>query len=212
MKVADVMTRNVSTLTPDVSLKEAARLLLRLGVSGAPVVTADGRVLGVLSEADLIAKEQGARSEGSGVLTWLLEPGFVDERFDAVTVGDAMSAPAIVIEADRPVTEAATRMLDEAVNRLPVVDEAGMLVGLLARSDLVRAFARGDTVIAEDIEQVLRHDLWIDASRLEIAVHDGVVTLSGELDSESDCEIAQRFTRRVPGVVSVSSLIRYPVS
>lgn len=212
MKVADVMTQDVSTLAPGASLKDAARLLVEIGASGAPVVNPDGRLVGVISEADIIAKEQGGRSEHAGVLAWLLEPRFVDERFDAVSVGEAMSSPAIVIEADRPVTEAATRMLDEAINRLPVVDADGRLVGIVARSDLVKAFARDDASIAEEIWHVLRHDLWIDATRLEIIVHQGAVTLSGELDSQSEVDLAQRFARRVPGVVSVTSTVRHPVA
>lgn len=207
MKVTDLMTTDVVTATPETQLKRAARMLAERGVSGLPVVDVSHRVLGVLSEADVLAKEVDGRRQGNALLRFLEGPP-VDDRFDALTVGEAMSAPAIVIAPDRPVTEAAAVLLAEGINRLPVVDDDGKLIGLLTRADLVRAFARDDPAILAEITHSLRHDLWIDPATLEIEVTDGVVSLAGVLESEAEVRAVTTFTRRVPGVVEVSSTLR----
>ena len=108
MKVQDVMTTDVATIGPDALLKDAAIELVRRRISGMPVVDADGNVLGVLSETDILAKESGEQ-KNAGFLRWLVDPAdpWVTARFDAVTVSDAMSAPARTIAPDRPIAEAA---------------------------------------------------------------------------------------------------------
>ena len=134
-----------------------------------PVVDEAGLVVGVLSEADILAKE-GGEQERKGFLQWFLDPTdpWVAARFDAVTVGEAMSSPAKTISPHRPVAEAATLMLEERVNRLPVVDVDGKLVGLVSRGDLVRAFARSDAEIQREIEEdVLRRVMWLDPSDVQ---------------------------------------------
>ena len=168
-------------------------------------------MLGVVSETDILAKEGDERRSG-GFLQWLVDPGdpWVTARFDAVTVGDAMSAPARTITPDRRVAEAATIMLDEDVNRLPVVDADGTLVGLVSRGDLVRAFARSDEEIRREIEEdVIRNVMWLDPSYVDVTVTDGVVTLAGEVASEADAELLPTFARKVPGVVDVSSSLTH---
>jgi CBS domain-containing protein len=210
MRVHDVMTTEVATTTPDALLKEAALELVRRRVSGMPVVE-DGRVVGVLSEADILAKE-GEEEKHGGFLQWLVDPGdpWVAARFDAVTVADAMSAPARTILPDRTVAEAATLMLDENVNRLPVVDADGTLLGLVSRADLVRAFVRTDAEVLHEIqEDVLRRVMWLNPSEVEVTVVDGVVTLKGEVASEADADLLPTFVRRVPGVVEVSSALTH---
>ena len=166
------MTTDVATTRPDALLKEAAIELVRRRISGMPVVDGDRQVLGVVSETDILAKE-GDERRGGGFLQWLVDPGdpWVAARFDAVTVGDAMSAPARTITPDRPVVEAATIMLDEDVNRLPVVDADGTLVGLVSRGDLVRAFARSDDEIRQEIEEdVIRRVMWLNPSSVDVTV------------------------------------------
>ena len=209
MKVKDVMTVEVATTTPDALLKEAALELASRRISGMPVVDDGGRVVGVLSEADILAKE-GDEQERGGFLQWFLDPSdpWVAARFDAVTVGDAMSSPAKTITPHRPVAEAATMMLDEQINRLPVVDVDGTLMGLVSRGDLVRAFARSDAEIQREIEEdVLRRVMWLDPSDVRVTVSDGVVTLSGQVATGADADLLPRFTRRVPGVVEVESTL-----
>jgi CBS domain-containing protein len=211
MKVQDVMTTDVATIHPDALLKDAAVELVRRRISGMPVVDADGNVLGVLSETDILAKESG-KHEKAGFLSWLVDPvdPWVAARFDAVTVSDAMSAPARTIPPDRTVTEAASLMLDEDVNRLPVVDAEGTLVGVVSRGDLVRAFARTDEEIRAEIEEdVIRKVMWLSPAGVDVTVTDGVVTLEGEVPTESDGELLPAFTRKVPGVVDVSSSLTH---
>jgi CBS-domain-containing membrane protein len=210
MRVHEIMTTDVATTTPDTLLKDAAAELVRRKVSGMPVLE-DGRIVGVLSEADILAKE-GTDEKQGGFLQWLVDPTdpWLTTRFDAVTVEDAMSSPARTIKADRTVAEAATMMLEENVNRLPVVDTDGALVGLVSRADLVRAFVRSDDEIQREIqEDVLKRVMWISPSEVSVTVENGVVTLEGQVASEADHDLLPTFVRRVPGVVDVSSTLTY---
>ncbi len=204
MKIKDVMTTDVATVAPDTSLKDVAALLGERRVSGVPVVDAGGHVLGVLSEADILFKECGERGP-QGVLAWLLEPG-APEKLDASTAAEAMTSPARTIGPERPLAEAAKRMLEEAVNRFPVVDDDGTLIGIVTRADLVRAFVRSDEAIATEIrEDVILRTLWIAPEALDIQVDKGVVKLAGHVESKSDADLIEAFARRVPGTVSVES-------
>jgi CBS domain-containing protein len=214
MKVQDVMTTEVVTVSPDVPLKEAALELVQRRISGMPVVDGERKVLGVVSEADILAKEGDDRRGGGSFLQWLVDPGdpWITARFDAVTVGEAMSKPPRTITADRPLAQAATVMLDEGINRLPVVDSLGKLIGLVSRGDLVRAFARPDDQIRHEIEEdVIRKALWLDPSTVKVTVTNGIVTLAGEVSSAADAELLPTFTRKVPGVVEVSSSLTHRV-
>jgi len=210
MKIREVMTEAVVTVEPEALLKDAARILVDKGISGMPVVDAEGKVIGVLSEADVVAKERNQRSAG-GFMSWLVDPpdAWLERRMQATTAGEAMSRPAVTIGADRPVAEAATLMLDEGVNRLPVVDEAGKLVGIVSRADLVRTFVRADDEIKAEIEDaVIKRTLWLEPATVTVAVENGVVALAGEVDTEQDAHLLETFARRVPGVVSVASTVR----
>ena len=206
MRVADVMQHGVVTVQPGASLKEAAGLLVEHGISGLPVVDGDGRVLGVFSEADLLFKEQGD-TEPPASLAWLIDslPRADRQKLAARTVGEAMTAPARTIPSRRPAAEAAKPMLGAGVNRLPVVD-AGRLVGIVTRADLVRAFVRPDAEIAKDIRHgVVERCMWIDSRTLQIKVDAGEVTLVGCVDSRRDAEVLPRLVGAVPGVVGVDS-------
>jgi CBS domain-containing protein len=208
MKVSDLMSRDVLTAAPDTSLKEAAALLSRRGISGLPVVDDAGAVVGVLSEADILVKAGGEARRG-GVLGWLVEPSLsLHEKISARTVGEAMSAPAITIGPGRPVHEAAAVMVAESINRLPVVEDEE-LVGILTRADVVRAFTRTDAEIADEIrEEVLRRTLWLEPGKVSMDVVDGAVRLEGEVESEADAELLPVFVARIPGVVSVRTRVR----
>jgi CBS domain-containing protein len=206
MKVQDVMTRDVTTVAPATPLKDVARVLTDLGVSGVPVVE-DDAVVGVVSEADILVKERGVQPPHHGLVGLLFSEGVhVGEKLRAVSAGEAMTSPAITISPDRPVAEAAGRMIDASVNRLPVVDEDGALVGIVTRADLVRAFVRSDAEIAREIsEDVVLRTLWIAPEQVSVSVAHGFVRLSGRVGSESDVELVESLARRVPGVVSVES-------
>jgi CBS domain-containing protein len=200
MKIADLMQRDVVTATPETSLKAVAALLVEKRISGLPVVLPDGSVAGVVSEADILRKEQALPLKVSGVLGRLLDAAYGDEkRFEARTAGEAMTTPAITVGPHADVTEAARLMVEKHVNRLPVVEGAA-LVGIVTRADLVRAFQRSDDAIEEEIRHdVLLKTLWIAPGTVDVAVEDGVVTLSGDVD-----ETILSCVRRVPGVVSVA--------
>lgn len=210
MKVKDLMTRDVAAVTPDTPLKDVATLLVRRGISGVPVVDRERVVLGVVSEADILVKEQGPKPERGRLVAWLLEGGYADrEKLEARTAGEAMTGPAIAVDPEKEVHVVARLMTEHGVKRLPVVDEDGRLLGIVTRSDLVQAFARSDEAIAAELEELARSTLWIVDDGLEIDVRDGEVTLSGAVDRRTDADLLARFVGRVPGVVSVTSSLEW---
>ncbi len=209
MKVEQVMTRDVVTVAPETPLKDVARILAERGISGVPVVDAAGTTVGVVSEADIIAKERGL-DEPKRALWRRFELRDRLLKLEARTAGEAMTSPARTILRTRPVAEAAARMLDEGVNRLPVVDRAGTLVGIVTRADLVRAFVRPDEEIEKEIrEDVFRRTLWLDPDAFVIHVRDGEVALRGAVSTRVDAELASAFVAKVPGVVEVDSSLTW---
>ncbi|HZC29899.1 MAG TPA: CBS domain-containing protein, partial [Gaiellaceae bacterium] len=154
MRVQDVMTKDVAAVLPGTPLKEVAQLLVDRKVSGVPVVDGDGCVLGVVSETDLLVKERGAPRRRGGPLAWLVDPIEIGQRLklEARVAGEAMSAPAVTISPLRSLAAAAESMLDNRVNRLPVVRD-GKLVGIVTRADLVQAFARSDAELVQEIRE-----------------------------------------------------------
>jgi len=189
------MQRDVVTVAPETSLKGVATLLVERRISGLPVRSEDGRVVGVISEADIVETEQTDRSM----------------RGAAGTAGGAMSSPAVTVRSRDEVAHAAHLMITKHVNRLPVVDGT-QLVGIVTRSDLVRAFQRDDAAILDEIEgDVLRSTLWIDPETLDVSVEDGVVALDGCVETKTAAEIVRTCVRRVPGVVDVESRLTWRI-
>lgn len=210
MKVETLMTTDVKTVTPDTPLRETARILAESGISGLPVVE-DGKVVGVLSEADILIKERGINPSKPGILGLLFEHGmFTEAKLRAHTAGEAMTAPAITIGPGRSASEAAARMIDEGVNRLPVVDDAGTLLGIVSRADLVRAFVRSDAEIEREIrEDLITKTLWISPDQVTVSVRNGEVKLFGRVDAKHDAELVESLARRIPGVISVESEVAW---
>jgi CBS domain-containing protein len=210
MKINEIMQRDVVTVAPEASLKDVAALLVEHRISGLPVCLADGRVVGVISEADIVRKEQADDFASNAFLGRLLDKAYDDgNRFAARTAGGAMTSPAITVHSTDDVAQAAHLMVERQVNRLPVVDGA-RLVGIVTRSDLVRAFDRDDAAIRREIEEdVLRSTLWIEPETLEIGVENGVVELDGCVETKTIAEIIRAFVRRVPGVVDVTSRLTW---
>ena len=139
MLVRDLMSPTVHTFEPGMSLRKAAAVLVGKGISGAPVCTGDGTVVGVLSESDILFKEHGVDVDSGRVLSWLSEAlaGDLLAKQSARTVAEAMTSPAITIRPGATVAAAARTMTDAGINRLPVVD-GERLVGIVTRTDLVR--------------------------------------------------------------------------
>jgi CBS domain-containing protein len=213
MKVSDVMTRNVVTVEEDTPLKDVAELLLANDISGVPVVY-EGHVVGVVSETDILYKERGPEGEPRGSIAWLLDAPEADFRrkLAARTAGEAMSSPPVTIRPNRPLAQAAAMMLEQRVNRLPVVD-GERLVGLVTRSDMVRAFARPDGEIERSIrEDVFLRTLWQSSDGIVVDVSGGEVVLRGDVQSEAQADAIRLFASRVPGVVAVESYLAWPAS
>jgi CBS domain-containing protein len=209
MIVADVMTTDVVKVRPSMPLKEVAEVLIARGISGVPVVDAEGRVLGVVSETDILAKEQGA-VERAGLLHRLLSPDTRSEqaKVEATTAAEAMTSPPVTTTPHATIAEAAATMLEHCVNRLPVVDGPS-LRGIVTRADLVRAFIRPDAEIAHQVQdEVLRRRLWIKPEDVQVSVERGSVRLQGHVESDKVARKVESLVRDLPGVVEVDSYLR----
>lgn len=212
MKVKGVMTREVLTVGPGTPLKTVAEILAAHGISGTPVCDEKGRVLGVVSEGDILHKERGKEGHlgphRPAANTWAVQ---AEAKAAARTAGEAMSSPAITVDPERRVDEAARLMLEQEVNRLPVV-VGDRLVGIVTRADLIRAFRRSDAEIARELrEDVLRGAFDLEVGRVRCDVLRGEVSLEGEVDERSDAQLIERLVARVPGVVSVDSRLTWRV-
>jgi CBS domain-containing protein len=208
MKVADVMTQEVVTVGIETPLREVARLLASRRISGLPVVDTD-RVVGVVSEGDILAKERGPSGRRSRLGFLFGDTASAALKLEARTAGEAMTSPALTIKPRRAVADAAAMMVDEGVNRLPVVDDDGALLGIVTRADLVRAFARTDEELAAEIRDDVLKVFWIPPGTVQVAVEEGLVTLKGEVENRPTAEALTEFVQRVPGVVCVSSQVAW---
>jgi CBS domain-containing protein len=210
MKVRDVMTEKVFTVEVDTPLKTVATRMLEYGVSGMPVVVGE-RVLGVVSETDILFKERIA-PDRKGLVDWLVHYGEDPPlaKLDARTAGEAMTSPAVTIASERSIADAAATMLELRIDRLPVVD-AGCLVGIVTRTDLVRAFTRGDDEIAGEIRRGgMLQRLWLDPDSIDVIVEQGNVVLEGVVDTEDLAESIVEYAHATAGVVSVESRLTWP--
>ena len=203
MKVVDVMTTDVLFAESEWSLKQAARVMIDAGVSGLPVVGDDGKVVGIITEADFIETEAD-RTIGR---QRLFDTVFGEKRTRAPsTVGAAMSPSPVVVERNTTIAEAARLMTDHKVKRLPVVDPEGRLEGIVSRGDILVAFARDDDVIADAVEQsVIRRILMLESRDVSVHVSDGVVLLSGQVPNRSDAKLLEELVGRIEGVIRCDS-------
>ncbi|PPK67075.1 CBS domain-containing protein [Actinokineospora auranticolor] len=206
--IENVMTRDVAVVPPDTGFADLVRLMADRAVSGLPVVDHHGHVLGVVSEADLLAKE--SVRERPHAVPALLRRHAERVRARGTTAGELMTSPAVTVRADATVPHAARLMADHRVKRLPVVDEDGGLVGVVSRTDLLSVFRRADDDIAEEIAQdVFRGALGIACDTVVIRVAGGVVTFEGQVERRGWVDVITELTRRVDGVVDVRSSLTY---
>jgi CBS domain-containing protein len=215
LKVRDVMALSPVTVQPATPLKDVAELLVDNRISGVPVVDDAGAVLGVVSEADLLIKEQGPEAIRHRRLARILGESTESRsqlaKLAAITAGEAMTAPAVTIGPDRPISEAAAMMTAQNVNRLPVVD-GGRLVGIVTRADLVRAYVRSDDELASTIrDEVLLHILWLDPSHFTVAVTKGVASVSGRVQRRSTAEMIGPTVSMLPGIIDVHTDVTWAV-
>jgi len=178
-RVRDVMTTSVITVDRITPYQEIDRLLTEHRISGVPVLMMGRKVVGVVSEADLLAAEdepsREARLAAATGQRWRLRK----RQQVGLTAGTLMTSPAITIGPDATIPAAARVMNTHHLRRLPVTDEDGKLVGIVSRRDLLSVFLRPDADIAHDARQVLDEIPFDDASHIDVAVRHGVVTLSG---------------------------------
>lgn len=201
--VGDVMTHTVIAVGRQATFKDIAQNMQQWRVSAVPVLEADGRVIGVVSEADLLAEEQ-YRERGPDL-------GEPSERTDqllksrALTAGDLMSSPAVSVHEDAQLAEAARIMARKRVKRLPVVDGEGRLAGIVSRGDLLKVFLRADEDIAEEIRREVIGLLPDAGGSLRVQVEKGVATVRGESADSPLVPVVARLIRSVEGVVDVRS-------
>ncbi|MFC4060626.1 CBS domain-containing protein [Planomonospora corallina] len=211
--VKNVMTVDVAAVTANAPFHTIAELLIDRGVSGVPVVDADQRVVGVVSEADLLRKEEfKERYYGeeyrpplrTRLRHHLAADGDVQRRAAGETAEELMTSPAVTVTPSSSVIMAARLMDRHGVKRLPVVGDDGVLLGIVSRRDLIRVFVRSDHEIERRVrEDVIVRNLWADPQSVRITVREGVVTLSGELETRSQAATAVHVTRNLDGVVDV---------
>lgn len=211
MRVVDAMTTEVLTVTESTGLKDAARLLINHGISGLPVLDEDGRVVGMITEADFVEAEAD-RAWGSERRR-LLDTVFGERSQRAAeTVGDAMSGHPIVIDRESDITEAARKMSEHGVKRLPVVNPDGQLDGIVSRADILTAFARPDELIIDEIENdVVRRVLMLDPGTVKTTTQEGIVELSGEVPTRSDARLLEALVNRLEGVIRVESNLSWVI-
>ncbi|MEU9759014.1 CBS domain-containing protein [Streptomyces sp. NPDC047985] len=200
--VSDVMTRKVVAVRRDAPFKEIVRTMGQWKVSALPVLEGDGRVIGVVSEADLLPKEEFRDSTAS--LRQQRQRLSDVAKAGAVTAEEAMSTPAISVHPDVTLAQAARIMAVRHVKRLPVVDDEGVLKGIVSRGDLLKVFLRSDDDIEEEVRRTVVSYLFPALSHtIHVNVHEGVVTLRGKVQDTSLVSVAARLVRAVEGVVDV---------
>jgi CBS domain-containing protein len=210
--VRDVMTTEVVTVEPRTPFRDIVVRLAEHRISAAPVLDAEGNVLGVVTEADLLLKQEHPDLELNVPLAWSRRRRLERDKAAAVVAGMLMTTPAGTVPPTVTVTDAARRMHAAGVKRLPVVDEAGRLVGIVSRADLLKVFTRTDEAIRREIMQdVIVGDFMMDPSRFFIHVNDAMVVLQGRVERRSLIPYLVRAVHAVEGVIQVEVRLTYDV-
>ena len=207
--VNDVMTTTVVAVKRGASYKEIAALLRKYRVSAFPVLDDDQRVIGIVSEADLLAKE-ALNADRGGAITAMVHHKEL-QKADGVTAGDLMTSNVVTVKPDDTVEQAARLMYHLQVKRLPVVNAGGYLVGIVSRVDLLTVFDRPDGEIrAEIVNDVILHEFLIDPALFAVTVADGVVTIQGTPETADLGRNLMNRIRHVTGVVAVRDELNWP--
>jgi CBS domain-containing protein len=208
-QVKDVMTATVVAVRQNADFKEMVTAMRSRRVSAFPVLDDQDRVIGVVSEADLLLKQATPPlSQGMIRLAWRLRE---KAKANGATAAEVMTSPAAMIRQNAPVGDAARLMQSRRVKRLPVVDEAGRLVGIVSRSDLLSIYERPDADIRDDVvKEVLIEEFGLDEQMFVVTVRSGIVTVTGSVDLRAVAVSLLAGIRYVEGVVAVRDRLSYP--
>jgi len=207
--VRDVMSTHVIAVRQSAPYKQMAAMLHEQRVSAFPVLDDDNKVIGVVSEGDLLTK---AAIEGTmpGALSGML-PRREHDKASAVTAAELMTKPAVTIGPDVPVTQAARLMYSRRVKRLPVINDHGRLIGIVTRADVLSVYSRPDADIQREITQdLILGEFLCDPARFTVAVKDGIVTIDGTPETAPVGRDIVDAARHVEGVVAVRDRLSYP--
>lgn len=193
--VSDVMTKEPVAVRPETRFKACAKVLQLHELTAVPVVDEAGSLVGIVSEADLLAKE----AQRSAVD----REGHPNAKAGATTVGEVMTGKPITTTADMPLNTAASLMFEHHLKVLPVVDSSKRLVGTVTRSQVLNVFLRSDESIRREVVRELRLVPEIVRGAVEVEVTEGVVHLNGEVEKDSATELLTRIVSGIPGVVGV---------
>jgi CBS-domain-containing membrane protein len=208
--VGDVMTTSVVSLHKEANYKDIVTALRRYRVSACPVIDETGRVIGLVSEADLLSKQTDPDYPvGLERLNWRLHQ---QNKANALTAEQLMTSPAVAIHPWAPVSEAARQMEQRQIKRLPVVDQDERLVGIVTRSDVLTVYERPDDQILDDVTRVIMgQEFGLDPDEFEVTVNSGIVAVAGRVDrSDTALRLLARI-RHAEGVVGVrDERLSYP--
>ena len=205
--VGEVMTRNVVSVRKHAQFKDIVQVMRNRRFSAFPVLDADDKVVGVVSEDDLLVKESYLGADGGRSLRVRRAD---KAKAAALTAAELMTSPAITIGAEAAVATAARLMHTEHVKRLPVVTDEGRLVGIVSRVDLLGVYDRPDSEIRTEIlKQVIEIGFLLDSLAFTVTVTAGVVTLAGSVDREPVALSLLAAVRNVDGVVGVRDRLQY---
>ncbi|MFB8394378.1 CBS domain-containing protein [Streptomyces yangpuensis] len=200
--VADVMTTKVVAVTPDTGFKDIAAAMKRWKVTALPVIEGEGRVVGVVSEADLLPKEE-FHEHRPGMIEQMRRLGDT-AKAGSTRAENLMTTPAVTIRPDATLPRAARLMADRHIKRLPVVDADNTLKGIVSRADLLKVFLRSDDELTEDIRQSVVERLFpLSRDGVTVNVTQGIATLTGSVRDGHLIPMADRLARSVEGVVDV---------
>jgi CBS domain-containing protein len=207
--VKDVMSTHVIAARRSAPYKELAAMLRNQRVSAFPVIDDDNKVIGIVSETDLLTKEA---LEGTVPRTLeSLTDQRVRSQVNGVTAADLMTTPPVTIGPDEPVSHAARLMYNQRVKRLPVISDDGTLIGIVTRSDVLSVYSRPDAEIQHEISQGLILGTFLsDPDGFKVTVKDGIVTIEGEPESTGVGHDIIDAARHMEGVVAVRDRLSYP--
>ncbi len=223
MKAQDIMTPDVVTVRPEMTVHDVATLMTRKHISGLPVVSKDGDLLGIISESDLIHRTELGTADAPRALSLAFgDPSAAQDfaKAHGKTAHDVMSRPVVSVHCESDLNEIADVLDRRRVKRVPVIRD-GKIVGIIARSDLIRALAGvelkpvpvklGSGIIHQAITDALKDQAWLDTSYVSVAVKDGEVHVTGFVRSADDHNALKVLLNEIPGVNTVDDRLQVGV-